>query len=174
MTGVQTCALPIYIIDTQSLEVVFTVLENELGFVRKGDNVKVVPYSMPDIEIKGRVSEINPWVNENGMVQIKATVSYHPQLVEGMNVRVSAFRSVGKQWVVPKTAVVLRTGKQVIFTVVDGKAVWNYVQTGLENATEYTVTGETLKEGDPVIVTGNINLAHESPVKVIQDEKNKE
>ena len=162
------------IIDTQSLEVVFTVLENELGFVRKGDNVKVVPYSMPDIEIKGRVSEINPWVNENGMVQIKATVSYHPQLVEGMNVRVSAFRSVGKQWVVPKTAVVLRTGKQVVFTVVDGKAVWNYVQTGLENATEYTVTGETLKEGDPVIVTGNINLAHESPVKVIQDEKNKE
>ena len=129
---------------------------------------------MPDIEIKGRVSEINPWVNENGMVQIKATVSYHPQLVEGMNVRVSAFRSVGKQWVVPKTAVVLRTGKQVVFTVVDGKAVWNYVQTGLENATEYTVTGETLKEGDPVIVTGNINLAHESPVKVIQDEKNKE
>ena len=91
-----------------------------------------------------------------------------------MNVRVSAFRSVGKQWVVPKTAVVLRTGKQVVFTVVDGKAVWNYVQTGLENATEYTVTGETLKEGDPVIVTGNINLAHESPVKVIQDEKNKE
>ena len=91
-----------------------------------------------------------------------------------MNVRVSAFRSVGKQWVVPKTAVVLRTGKQVVFTVVDGKAVWNYVQTGLENATEYTVTGETLKEGDLIIVTGNINLAHESPVKVIQDEKNKE
>ena len=91
-----------------------------------------------------------------------------------MNVRASAFRSVGKQWVVPKTAVVLRTGKQVVFTVVDGKAVWNYVQTGLENATEYTVTGETLKEGDLIIVTGNINLAHESPVKVIQDEKNKE
>ena len=48
------------------------------------------------------------------------------------------------------------------------------MKTGLENATEYTVTGETLKEGDPVIVTGNINLAHESPVKIIQDEKNKE
>ena len=70
----------------------------------------------------------------------------------------------------PKTAVVLRTGKQVVFTVVDGKAVWNYVQTGLENATEYTITSETLKEGDQIIVSGNINLAHESPVKLITNE----
>ena len=65
---------------------------------------------------------------------------------------------------------VLRTGKQVVFTVVDGKAVWNYVQTGLENATEYTITSETLKEGDQIIVSGNINLAHESPVKLITNE----
>ncbi len=154
------------IIDTQHLEVSFTVLENELGFIREGDNVKIVPFSMPDVEIKGRVSEINPWVNKNGMVQVKASVAYHARLIEGMNVRVSAFRTVGKQWVVPKTAVVLRTGKQVVFTVAEGKAVWNYVQTGLENATQYTITGETLKEGDMIIVSGNINLAHESPVKV--------
>lgn len=159
------------IIDTQSLEVSFTVLENELGFIRVGDNVKIVPFSMPDVSISGRISEINPWVNENGMVQLKASVGYYARLIEGMNVRVSAFRSAGKQWVVPKTAVVLRTGKQVVFTVVDGKAIWNYVQTGLENAMEYTITSETLKEGDQIIVSGNINLAHESPVKVIKDEK---
>ena len=157
-----------HIIDTRSLEVQFTVLENELGFINIGDNMKIVPFSMPGVEVTGRVSEINPWVNENGMVQIKAAVNYHARLVEGMNVRVSTFRSAGKQWVVPKTAVVLRTGKQVVFTVVDGKAVWNYVQTGLENATEYTITSETLKEGDQIIVSGNINLAHESPVTVTE------
>ncbi len=158
-----------HIIDTRSLEVQFTVLENELGFIHIGDNMKIVPFSMPGVEVTGRVSEINPWVNENGMVQIKAAVNYNARLVEGMNVRVSTFRSVGRQWVVPKTAVVLRTGKQVVFTVVDGKAVWNYVQTGLENATEYTITSETLKEGDQIIVSGNINLAHESPVKVVEN-----
>lgn len=90
-------------------------------------------------------------------------------MVEGMNVRVSIFRSLGNQWVVPKTAVVLRTGKEVVFTLVDGKAVWNYVQTGLENASEYIITSETLKEGDLIITDGNINLAHESSVVVIEN-----
>jgi hypothetical protein len=43
------------------------------------------------------------------------------------------------------------------------------VQTGLENANSYTITSETLKEGDEVIISGNVNLAHESPVTVIDE-----
>lgn len=157
------------IIDTRSLETTFTVLENELGMIRTGDKIVVSPFSMPGVEIEGRVSEINPWVDKNGMVQVKASVGYHERLVEGMNARVSIFRSLGKQWVVPKSAVVLRTGKQVVFTLENGKAIWNYVETGLENASSYTITGENLKEGDRIITGGNINLAHEAPVTVIDD-----
>ena len=160
------------IIDTRTLEATFTVLENELGMIRIGDKIKVSPFSMPGVEIEGLVSEINPWVDKNGMVQVKASVGYHERMVEGMNVRVSIFRSLGKQWVVPKSAVVLRTGRQVLFTLVDGKAIWNYVQTGLENASSYTITGETLKEGDVIITAGNINLAHEAPVTVVETRKN--
>lgn len=156
------------IIDTRSLEAIFTVLENELGMIQIGDKIKVMPFSMPGVEMEGRVSEINPWVDKNGMVQVKASIGYHSRMVEGMNVRVSIFRSLGKQWVVPKSAVVLRTGRQVVFTLENGKAIWNYVQTGLENASSYTITSETLKEGDQIITSGNINLAHESPVTVIE------
>jgi len=159
-----------HIIDTRSLEVEFSVLENELGFIRIGDNMKIVPFSMPDVEVSGRISEINPWVDENGMVRVKASVNHHPRLVVGMNVRVSTFRNTGKQWVVPKTAVVMRTGKQVVFNEVDGRALWNYVQTGLENTSQYTITSETLKEDDKIIVSGNINLAHEAPVMVVDAE----
>lgn len=158
------------IIDTRSLETTFTVLENELGMIRTGDKIKVAPFSMPGVEVAGSVSEINPWVDKNGMVQVKASVGYHERMVEGMNVRVSIFRSLNKQWVVPKSAVVLRTGRQVVFTLENGKAVWNYVQTGLENATSFTITGETLKEGDLIITSGNINLAHESPVVVMESD----
>ncbi|GET47038.1 cation efflux system protein [Capnocytophaga felis] len=154
------------IVNLHSMEVSFPIMESELGFVQKGGEVEVIPFSMPDVKIKGKITEINPWVDQNGMVQLKASVAYHPKMVEGMSVRVSIFRALEKQWVVPKSAVVLRTNRKVLFTLKDGKAFWNYIETGLENATEYTITGETLKEGDPIIISGNINLAHESPVKV--------
>lgn len=154
------------IVDPGSLEVSFTVLESELAFIQKGDPVKIVAFSMPDVQVEGRVSEINPWVDPNGMVQVKASIAYNKHLVEGMNVRVSAYRSAGQKWVVPKSAILLRNGKQVLFTADQGRAIWHYVETGLENATQYSITSETLKEGDAIIISNNINLAHESPISV--------
>lgn len=156
------------IIGNETFDVNFRVLESELGLIAPANIVKIFPFAVADLEVKGAVSEINPTVDENGMVLVKAAVPHHPQLIDGMNVRVSIFRSVGKRWVVPKSAVVLRTNKQVVFTHQNGKAIWNYVQTGYENATQYTITSKTLKEGDQIIVSGNINLAHESPVKVMK------
>ncbi len=154
------------IVNLHTMEVNFPIMESELGLVHIGNSVVVTPFSMSDVKMEGKITEINPWVDENGMVQLKASVSYHPKMVEGMSVRVSIFRELEKQWVVPKSAVVLRTNRKVVFTLRDGKAFWNYVETGLENATECAITGETLKEGDEIIISGNINLAHESPIIV--------
>ena len=151
------------IIDPASLEVSFTVLESELPLIKIGDKVEITPFALTDTKTTGHISEVNPLVNTDGMVQVKAAVSNNGKLFEGMNTRVSIQRSLGKQLVIPKEALVFRSGKQVVFTLVDGKAYWNYVATGLENAGYYTVT-EGLKEGDQVITSGNINLAHESPV----------
>ncbi len=52
---------------------------------------------------QGSISEINPLVDENGMVRIKARVNGSNKLFDGMNVRVSVKRSVGEQLVIPKT-----------------------------------------------------------------------
>jgi RND family efflux transporter MFP subunit len=154
------------IIDSHSLEADFTVLESELPLIKMGDRVEVSPFAMTNVKAEGKISEINPLVGTDGMVKVKATVGSSTRLFEGMNVRVSIHRSVGKQLVVPKGAVVLRSGKQVVFTLSGNKAYWNYVHTGLENADSYTIT-DGLKEGATIITSGNINLAHESPVKVI-------
>ena len=134
------------VIGTGNMEVAFTVLESELPLINEGDRVEVTPYAATLPACKGRISEINPLVDENGMVKVKATVESANRLFDGMNVR--------------------RSGKQVVFTLKDGKAMWNYVQTGLENMTEYTVTGDGMEEGAQVIVSGNVNLAHEAPVVV--------
>ena len=92
-----------------------------------------------------------------------------------MNVRVSVRRTLSEQLVIPKTAVVLRSGRQVVFTLKNGMAVWNYVQTGLENADSCVVSNRAdegvtdgLVEGDSVIVSGNVNLANNTPVKLAQ------
>ncbi len=154
------------IVGTQQMEADFTVLENELPLIKAGDRVEVTPYSDAASHYAGHVTEINPLVDEKGMVRVKAVVDGKGRLFSGMNVRVSVHRSLGKQLVVPKSAVVLRTGKQVIFTLENGKAMWNYVHTALENSDNYSLA-DGLEEGDTVIVTGNINLANESPVKVI-------
>ncbi|MGM9759717.1 MAG: efflux RND transporter periplasmic adaptor subunit [Parabacteroides sp.] len=151
------------LIDPQSLEAVFSVMENELPLVKPGERVEIRPFAA-EVESSGQITEINPVVDENGMVQLKAQVSAKAGLFEGMNVRVSVKRSLGKQLVVPKSAVVLRSGKQVVFTLDDHKAMWNYVRTGLENADSYTIE-EGLEAGMQVITSGNINLAHESPVE---------
>ena len=86
-----------------------------------------------------------------------------------MNVRVIVKRQIEETLVIPKSAVVLRSGgRKVVFTHENGHAVWNYVTTSLENMDEYIIT-EGLKPGQEVIITGNINLAHESPVQVIDN-----
>lgn len=140
-------------------EVDFRILENELPLIKPGDKVKIQSYASANIESTGSIVSINPSVDTEGTVRVKAYVQPHAELFNGMNVRISVFRSLGKQWVVPKTAVVLRTGKQVVFAFKDGKAAWNYVDTGLENATHYTITSKTLQEGDDIIISGNEHLA---------------
>lgn len=155
------------VIGSGGMEVAFKVLESELPLLKRGDKVEIIPFAGMVGSCSGTVSEINPLVDENGLVSVRAKLNGEVKLFDGMNVRVSVKRKVPDQFVVPKTAVVLRTGKQVIFTLKDGKAMWNYVTTGLENMTEYTVTGDGMEEGIQVIVTGNVNLAHETPVKVM-------
>lgn len=149
------------------MDVSFTVLESELPLLAQGDRVEVASYSSAAVHY-GRVTEINPVVDENGLVSVTATVGQSKGLFDGMNVKVSVQKSLGRQLVVPKSAVVLRSGRQVVFTLDKERklAMWNYVLTGLENLDEYTIS-DGLEEGVEVIVSGNVNLAHESPVKIV-------
>jgi len=154
------------IIATEGMDALFTVLETELPLIRKGDRVELSPFSAQNQWASAVVDEINPLVDENGMVKVKARVQGKAQgLYEGMNVRIRVQRSSGKQLVIPKEALVLRNNRKVVFTAKDGLALWNYVQTGQENSTGYVVT-EGLRAGDSVIYHGNLNLAHETPIKI--------
>ena len=159
------------VINEKKPEIDFKILENELSMIKKGDRVKIQAYSSSDVETTGTIVDINPSVDREGMVRIKAFVQPHPRLFNGMNMRISVYRSLGKHWVVPKSAVVLRTNKKVVFAYKDGKAAWHYVETGDENATHCVITSETLKEGDGIIFYGNEHLADGTNVKLMTNEE---
>jgi RND family efflux transporter MFP subunit len=152
------------LIDNRYPEAVFNILENELPLIHLNDKVIVSPFSTPDYTLEGRVTEINPLVDRNGMVKIKATINNEDNKVyEGMNVKVRVQRLLSKQLIIPKSALVLRTNKKVVFTHRNGHANWVYVETSHENSSHYVVT-DGLHPGDEIIYEGNFNLAHETPV----------
>lgn len=154
------------IIDNRQPEIIFMVLESEIFSIRQGDKVLVSPFAVNDYLVEGRVTEINPVVDKNGMVKVKARANTSDKLYDGMNVKVRIQRKTDKQLVIPKEALVLRSNRKVVFTAKNGKAMWNYVQTGMENSEGYVVT-EGLTDGDSIIYDGNINLAHEAPIRIV-------
>lgn len=165
------------IINNQRMDVVFSIMESELPLVKIGDEVEVTAFVGDKVSAKGRICEINPLVDANGQVNVKARLVSQSKFFDGMNVKICIKQSLGRQLVIPKSSVVLRSGRQVVFCLNKGKAYWHYVHTSLENIDSYTVDerledgGDGLAVGDTVIVTGNVNLAHDSEVKVVGEYK---
>lgn len=154
------------IIDMSSMTAQFTVIENELPLVKVGEEVIVSAFAIPDKTWKGVVTEINPFIESNGMVKVKARIVGGDDLYEGMNISVKIRKAIGERMAVPKGAVVLRSNKPVVFTAKNGLAQWHYVETTVENSEYVAINCSEIAEGDSVIVTGNTFLAHNSKIKV--------
>ena len=126
---------------------------------------RIIFWQDEDREFEGRVTEINPSVDEKGQVKVRARIRNRGgALMEGMNVRVVVEKSVPDMFVVPKDAVLMRDGFHVLFRYRDGRAVWTYVDVVYANISSYAVTGSkrketTIEDGDVVITSGNLNLA---------------
>ena len=160
------------LIDDSLFEVEFQVTESEFQVLAVGLGISIIPFAN-SVPYKGTITAINPLVDENGLITIQATVKNKGSLVEGMNVKVLVEQAVPNQLVVPKAAVVIRQNQDVLFKVVEGKAYWTYVQILYENSNAYSVIADPNKQaslavGDSVIITGNLNLAHEAEVEVVE------
>ncbi|MNQ62541.1 Macrolide export protein MacA [compost metagenome] len=163
------------LIDDTVFEVEFYLIESEMSDVTLNSSVQISPFSLSKT-YNGHISSINPLIEKNGTILVKAVVKNDGKLTEGMNVKVRIEKEVKGQLVIPKSAVVLRDNQEVLFKVVAGKAYWTYIQTTLENSSSYAViahpdkSSASLIAGDTVIVSGNLNLAHNSEV-ILKDEK---
>lgn len=160
------------LINDKEFEVEFRLIESEISDIAVGNNVQIIPFAIDNEVFNGTISSINPLVDENGTILIKAQVKNKGQLTEGMNVKVKIQKEIENQLVVPKSAVVLRQNQEVLFKVKKGKSFWTYVQTTMENSTSYSLIADpnkssaSLKPNDTIIVAGNLNLAHDSNVSL--------
>lgn len=159
------------VIDDSSFEVRFNILESEYPLVAKGQTVKVTPFGQNGTVLPGTVRTVNPSIDENGQIEVCAALDGSPMLLDGMNVKVSVDKYMDRMLVVPKSAVVVRDNLDVLFCYDSGRARWVYVNILAANSDSYAVEanadrGAVLEPGDSVIVSGNLNLADGSVVKV--------
>jgi RND family efflux transporter MFP subunit len=152
------------IISDNMMDVEFPVIESEYRFINKGMPVGIIPFINDSLMITGSITQINPQVDENGMIKVKAGFRNTTRMIDGMNVRIIIRKPVPDRLVVPREALVIRQGKDVIFVRQDSLAIWKYVTVEFENSTSVSVK-EGLEPGDLVIISGNVNLAHETKVK---------
>jgi hypothetical protein len=142
----------------------FPVIESEYSFIKKDMPVGIIPFINDSLAITGRITEINPQVDETGMIKVRAEFRNGGRLIDGMNVRVLIRKPVPNRLVIPKDALVIRQGKDVVFVKQDSLAIWKYVNIEFENSSTVALR-DGLDPGDMVIVSGNVNLAHETVVK---------
>lgn len=160
------------LLNRESLVVESSILESELEAINVGQETRVKSLAYSQKEYIGKVSEINPVVNDQGLISIKVKIQNPDQhLLEGMNAQVIIQKKLQNQIVIPKGAIVERSGKKVVFVYENGFAKWNYVTVSHENSRDVAIS-EGLKIGQKVIIDGNLNLGHDSKV-VIENNSSK-
>lgn len=156
------------VINPMSFEAELNLLESVALQLRIGQNIIISAINKPDLSVTATVSIINPVVDENGLVMIKAKLeSGHRQFYEGMHIKAIIKTFTEPLVVIPKEALVLRSSKEVVFTYApqDNLAKWNYVTVAYENSTHIGIS-EGLQPGDAVIVEGQLNLSHDARVQL--------
>jgi RND family efflux transporter MFP subunit len=147
------------------------VLESEVGKLQIGQKADLQTIANPYKTYKASLTVINPSVDtETGMLKIKLAINNSQGLLPGMNASVRIKVPYNNHIIIAKEAVVLRSGKPVVFTMEDNLAKWNYVTLGNENGKEVEIL-EGLKEDQQVIVSNNLQLAHDAPVKQLVNMK---
>ena len=138
-------------------------MEAEIEEVTKGQHVKIIPFINDEKTFYGDVTEINPLIDEHGQVKIRARVRNADRyLMEGMSVKIILEREIKNSFVVPKDAVVLRDGFQVMFCYREGKAVWTYVDVVMSNIDSHVIKGsekkQTVISEEDVVITPYFTL----------------
>jgi len=148
------------IIAQNRVEVLLGVEPEDIERVHTGQTVGLTRVNAPaSPEGTGKVRRISYAVNPSTrLVDIFVTLTSPVGLLLGEAIEGKIVMSAADGLVVPRSAVLPEGDRYVLFTVKDGRAVKHLVQIGIENSREYQITGDELKAGEDVVVSGNYEL----------------
>jgi hypothetical protein len=133
--------------------------------LKKGMKALAIPLAGTDNQLSGTISEINPSVNKKGLAQIIIKLKQSDGVLPGLSTRVVIHVTEKPTIVIPLKAVVKRSERHVVFNLAEGRAKWNYVTLGKDNGEQVQIL-EGLEENMQIITSNNLQLAHDSPVRV--------
>ena len=153
--------------DLSTVWVYANVFQTDLGMIKPGNRVAVTVDAYPGRTFSGRVSEILPQVDANTRTARVRIVMPNPglKLMPGMFVNVSLKIPLGKQLVVPASAVLNAGLRQVVFVSRgEGNFEPREVQTA-EHAGDKAVVTKGLKAGETVVSSANFLIDSESQLQ---------
>ena len=166
------------VVDLDPIKVEVHVLEAEVGQLAEGRRASVRFAAFPGETFQGRIESVNPVVDperRTGRVTV-ALANPGGRIKPGMYAEVSlAATSYPDRLLVPREAVLERgegRRRTMIFVHREGRAEWRYVRTGRENErlVEIVPSDEgTVSPGEVVLVDGHHFLAHDTPVRLVDD-----
>ncbi len=163
------------IINLNSLYLKGFALESEIPLLKKGIRVRIKFDAFPETYYYGEIQMISPEVDpQNKTIPIYVKVDNKDNLFyPGMNAELDIEYEVRENVIkVPIDAIIPRQGRYLVFVVEDikgtsGTAMWHYVELGDKNDEEQEIKSG-IEAGDLVVVEGQMTLAHQSKVKIIE------
>ncbi|MBN1327720.1 MAG: efflux RND transporter periplasmic adaptor subunit [Candidatus Cloacimonetes bacterium] len=145
------------------------VMESEINRIKPGAEARI---RFPAIQQKiyyGKVESISPTVESAARTcEVLIRFANDGLIRDGMYADVKIAAEVyPNNIIIHKDALLVRDGKKLVFTVADGKAKWQYVETGRENDYFVAVT-QGVEEQQLVVIDGNFSLSHDASVELIE------
>ena len=158
------------VVDTTTLKAEINLPEKEFNFVKRGNRVEVSP-SEGKI-IFGTINSISPIIDETtGTFNVEVYVRGSKELIPGMFVKMNIITREKKNCLtIPAKAIVTVDGKKGVYVIVDGKAVFKEITTGILDGNSIEVEKGLLPE-ERVIITGQNSIKNNDPVRVAGEEQ---
>jgi RND family efflux transporter MFP subunit len=164
------------VVDMKNLRIEAAVLQHDIPVIREGGVATVASAASPNVLGRGQIVAVLPAVDSasragRAYVRLAGNGVLRPGMT--VDVRLEATR-IPNQRLVPKSAVIERDGRPLVFVVKDGRAEWVYINRGRDNGVETQVLPDTItneipvKPGDQVITRGHLTLSHQARVRVVR------